>query len=148
MENVLETVLVRFTNAQNEACSANTRAFYKLDGSIEVSKDLYVTKDSYQKYLHAKLRERTPYEKDKKFSEFGYDTQNYPFDVSYTKVSYKFPSGRILTLTEILTEPNGLTKLVELTDSDGESSNFKTFMEAEVEVIDRFLSEEKLKKDI
>lgn len=143
MEGVQEVVLVRYTAAQNESQTAQTKAFYHLEKPLLISKDLFVTKDSYQKYLHSKLRQRTPYEADKKFSEYHVNETNFPFFVSYTKVYYKFPSGRTLTLTENLTEPNGLTKSVELTDSGGESSNYNRFIDAEVEVIERFLAETK-----
>jgi hypothetical protein len=141
VEQVQEVVLVRYTAAQNKAQTDMTYDFYKLPEKIDVSKDLFVTKASYQKYLNAQMRQRTPYQADKKFSDFSPSEQNFPFLVSYTKVYYTFPSGRKLTLTEYLTEPNGLTKSVELEDSGGEKSTYNKFLDAEVEVIERFLAE-------
>lgn len=145
MEGVSEVVLVRFNPAQNSTLENNLKEFYHLEVSPKCSKDLFVTKESYQKFLNGKMKERTPYEPIKSlennFSSFGFDETNYPFLVSYTKIQFKFPSGRTMSLTEYLDKPNGITKSVELVDTGGTNLSLTSYIQAEGEVVDRFLAE-------
>ena len=140
MLDTVEVVKVAYTARQNEALTQNFKTFYKLEDSPSVEKDLFVDKKSYQQYLHKKMRERTPYESDKKFSEMGFDEQNFPFSVVYSRIAFNFPNDRTIRLTEYLDNPNGITKSVELSDSCGENLTFSSYIQAEAEVVTRYLA--------
>lgn len=144
MDSVLELVKVEYSEAQNNALREALKAFYRLADAPKVEKALYVAKSSYQSFLRGQLKQRTPFQSDRPFSSFAFDETKYPFDVVYSKISFKFPSDRTITLTEYLAVPNGLTKSVELSDSDGiklEKLSFDKYLHAESEVINRFLAE-------
>lgn len=141
MEDVAEVVLVRFSDSQNKSLKDSLKAHYRLVDAPDVEKSIYVAKDSYQAHLRAKLRARTPFESDRPFSSFEFDAAKLPFSVVHSKILFKFPSDRTITLIEYLTEPNGLTKSVELSDSGGTSLTFDKYYHAEAEVVSRYLAE-------
>lgn len=141
MNEDVEIVQINANPTENAHLARMFQSFYKIEAPISVMKSSFVTKDSYNKAIRLKLRERTPFEPDRAFKDMV-SFQNSPcLEVLKAKISITFPSSRVLTLLETLTEPNGLTKTVELTDSDGNSCTFNKYIEAEGEVVSR-LNEE------
>lgn len=143
MFNIAEVVKVSFSDAQNLSLQTAFKEFYRLLEVPKIKKTLFIDKSSYQKFLNKQLRDRTPYQPDKPFSQYSFNEQNLPFLVVHSKIEFLFPSGREISLTEYLDEPNGLTKSVDLHDTNGESASFERYTHAEAEVLNRFLEETK-----
>lgn len=148
MNDLAEVVKVACSREQNEALEGALANFYKVAVTPKVEKAYFVLKDSYTKFLRTKMRERTPYEGAKNFSELQFNDKSLPFLVSYSQITFKFPSGRAVILTEHLSEPNGTTQAVALADSGGINCNYfvseetpNPYLLAESEVIARFLEE-------
>lgn len=141
MDGVQEVVKVAYSGAQNAKLAQGLGAYYKLSLTPIINKELYVEKDSYKRFLSAKMRERTPFQAARAFSDFTFNEAESPFSVTHSKISFTFPSGRAVTLTEYLSEPNGTTKTVELADSGGKPLTFDSYFHAESEVVSRFIAE-------
>lgn len=141
MNDMTECMEVKANQTQNAKLALLFSNFYDLEADIRLEKSLFVTKSSYDRTLRASIRQRTPFEPDKPFKERVTAENPAGLDVLRVKITFTFPSNRVLTLIETLTEPNGLTKSVELADSDGTSCTYEKFIEAEGEVVSRYLAD-------
>ena len=141
MDNFSEVVKVFYSEAQNAALQDSFKEFYELYSAPKVEKVLFVTKSSYQRFLNRSMRERTPYESAKKFSEIIFNASNNSFEVMSSICTFKFPSGREMSLTEYLDKPNGIVKSVILKDSLSPDLSFSSYLYAEGKVLEEFLSE-------
>lgn len=141
MEGHTERMMMRLTPDQNVQLEGAFKEFYQLDSSPRIEKTLMVSKSSFTRSLNQRLKGRTPFESSNPIKESQNPNLNRAVEVISYQVEFKFPSGRTVTLTEELDKPNGITKLVNLVDSDGIPLKFTKFIEAESEVVARFLED-------
>lgn len=140
MEGLIELVRIPLNDSENAALLSEFRKFYSISHPIELKKELFVSKSSFQKSLNSKIRVSTPFEQKDHIENTRSSTGRSSFEVLSSKVSFIFPSNRTITLAETLTGPNGLTERVELTDSDGNHLKFNSYFQAEAEVVSRICS--------
>lgn len=141
MNGFEEAVLVRYSAPQNQVLRSAFQNFYRLSSSPLVEKDIFVEKGSYQTFLRSKLKQRTPFEAVKTFADYAFDEKALPFRLLYSTCRFKFPSGRVLSLTEYLDKPDGVTKEVVLENEKGVKLNFSSYSHAEAEVVAQFIDE-------
>lgn len=147
MTDFVEVAKVPLSAQQNFDLAKAFVEFYGLTPPYpKLEKSLFTTKKDYQKHLHKLLREQSPYEPRKAFGEAPIDVSNTPFPVIRSLVTFVFPSGREVSIEEVLDAPNGVTKSVSLRDSSGENKEFERYIHAEAEVVSRFLGECALEK--